>query len=96
MEKGRRRRADGRKDRTDEGKTQEQISLWEALFLAHELVAIVNLGGDFLLELLEFIAGQRSRQELGTPLHQLPHQPLDLLHTYSFVGLHGKICSVTL
>lgn len=78
------------------GGRTKQISLWEALFLAHILVAIVNLGGDFLLELLEFITGQRSRQELGTPLHQLPHQPLDLLHTHGFVGLQGKICSVTL
>lgn len=51
------------------------------------LVAIINLGSNFLLELLKFITGQSPRQELGTPLHQLPHQPLDLLHTFLLVTL---------
>lgn len=51
------------------------------------LVAIVNLRGDFLLELLEFVTRQSARQELGTPLHKLTHQPLDLLHTHPLVGL---------
>lgn len=58
-------------------------------FHADILVAIVNLGGDFLLELFEFITRQSARQELGTPLHQLPHQPLDLLYTILFVGLEN-------
>lgn len=35
----------------------------------HTLVAVVDLGGDFLLQLLELVAGQRARQELRTPLH---------------------------
>lgn len=37
--------------------------------LRYTLVAIVDLGGDFLLQLLELVTGQRARQELGPPLH---------------------------
>lgn len=37
--------------------------------LRYTLVAVVDLGGDFLLQLLELVTGQRARQELGPPLH---------------------------
>lgn len=60
-------------------------------FPSNILVAIINLGSDFLLELLEFITRQGSWQELRTPLHQLPHQPLHLLHKRPFVGLDMKM-----
>ena len=59
------------------------------------LVAVINLGSNFLLELFEFVTRQGARQELRAPLHQFPHQPLDLLHKRPLVGLDRQVHGVT-
>lgn len=65
-------------------------------FCADILVAVVYLGGDLLLQLLELITRQSAREELWAPFHQLPHQSLYLLHTFCFISLGRWMQGVTL
>lgn len=70
-------------------------NLWKDDFCADILVTVVYLGGDLLLQLLELITRQSAREELRAPFHQLPHQSLDLLHTFCFISLGRWMHGVT-